>query len=281
MTTAGSPYPLGHDSAEDKAQDAHGNEVPLLVERIPDDSRIVLMTLNRPAARNAVDSSLAQALFRAIDDFDADPDLRVAVLTGAGKGFSAGMDLKAFASGDLPFLEDGGFAGFTRRPPHKPLVAAIEGFALAGGMEMALACDLIVAADNAVLGLPEVRRGLVAAAGGLLRLPHRIPWHVAAEVALTGQPMSAGRLHEVGLINRLTPPGGAVAAALTLASTIADNAPLAIEVSKKILTRAAEGGSDLTWEEHEILTRSVLESQDAREGSLAFAERRPPSWTGR
>jgi enoyl-CoA hydratase len=254
---------------------------PLLVERFADDPRVVVLTLNRPEARNAVDMSLARALFQAFADFDADPDLRVAVLTGAGKGFSAGMDLKAFASGDLPFLKDGGFAGFTRRPPRKPVVAAIEGFALAGGMEMALACDLIVAADDARLGLPEVRRGLVAAAGGLLRLPHRIPWHVAAEVALTGEPMSAARLHEVGLINRLTPPGGAVEAAVALAGTIADNAPMAIETSKTILARAAEGGSDLTWDEHEILTRSVFESHDAREGSLAFSERRPPRWAGR
>jgi len=272
---------LSHDPNQDPDRAPHQTESPLLLDRLPDDPRVVLMTLNRPAARNAVDMSLARALFQAFADFDADPDLRVAVLTGAGKGFSAGMDLKAFASGDLPFLEDGGFAGFTRRPPRKPVIAAIEGFALAGGMEMALACDLVVAADNAQLGLPEVRRGLVAAAGGLLRLPHRIPWHVAAEVALTGQPMSAARLHEVGLVNRLTPPGGAVEAAIALAGSIADNAPLAIEMSKTILIRAADGGADLTWDEHEALTRSVLESHDAREGSLAFAERRPPRWTGR
>src|SRR5256886_4369923 len=179
---------------------------------------VLLITLNRPDARNAVNSALAQGLAATLDELDADDALSVGVLTGAGKGFSAGMDLKAFVAGDRPYAGDRGFAGITQRAAEKPLIAAIEGFAVAGGLEIALSCDLIVAAYGARLGIPEVKRSLVAAGGALLRLPQRIPYHVAMELALTGDPIDAERGHELGIVNRLAEPGGAVDAALELAA---------------------------------------------------------------
>src|SRR4051795_2733840 len=187
---------------------------------------VLLITLNRPDARNAVNAALAAGLAAALDRLDADDDLQAGILTGAGKGFSAGMDLKAFVAGESPHVEGRGFAGIVQGPPRKPLIAAVEGFAVAGGFEIALACDLVVAARDARFGIPEVKRGLVAAGGGLLRLPSRIPYHLAMELALTGDPIGAERAEAVGLVSRLTAPGEALPGALELAATIAANGPL-------------------------------------------------------
>src|SRR5881398_98262 len=201
---------------------------------------ILLITLNRPDARNAVNGALAQGVADALDELDATPELQVGVLTGAGKGFSAGMDLKAFVTGERPWVEGRGFAGIVQRASRKPLIAAIEGFAVAGGFEIALACDLIVAARGAKLGIPEVKRSLVAAGGALLRLPARVPYGLAMELALTGDPIDAERGHELGLVNRLTEPGEALAGALELAAAIARNGPLALAASKRILAESAD-----------------------------------------
>src|SRR5256885_16369367 len=190
---------------------------------------VLLITLNRPDARNAVNGALAQGVADALDELDDTPELQVGVLTGAGKGFSAGMDLKAFVTGERPWVEGRGFAGIVQRAAEKPLIAAIEGFAVAGGFEIALACDLIVAARDARLGIPEVKRGLVAAGGALIRLPRRIPYHLAMELALTGDPISAERGYELGIVNRLAEPGGAVDAALALAGEVARNGPLSLK----------------------------------------------------
>lgn len=253
----------------------------VLTAAAPADDRILVVTIDRPRARNAVDGATARELAAAFDRLDADPAIGAAVLTGAGGGFSAGMDLKAFLAGDLPFVDGRGFGGFTRRPPLKPVVAAIEGYALAGGLEMALACDLVVAAEDALLGLPEVRRGLVASGGGLLRLPQRIPYHVAAEIGLTGEPLSPRRLFEVGLLNRVTAPGLALAAAVDLAAMIVRNGPLAVAGSKFILGNAADWGLADGWSRQQKIADAVTLSEDAKEGAAAFAERRAPVWRGR
>src|SRR6185295_14592954 len=193
---------------------------------------VLVITLNRPDARNAVNAALAEGVGDALDELDADDELRVGVLTGAGKGFSSGMDLKAFVAGESPYVEGRGFAGITRRSSRKPLIAAIEGFAVAGGFEVALACDLIVAARGAKLGIPEVKRSLVAAGGALMRLPRRVPYGVAMELALTGDAITAERGYELGLVNRLAESGGAVDEALELARAIAGNGPLALDGTK-------------------------------------------------
>lgn len=245
------------------------------------EGRALLITVNRPEARNAVNGRVAAELAAALDTLDADPSLVVGILTGAGRGFSAGMDLKAFLDGDLPIVEDRGFGGFAQRGPRTPLIAAIEGFAVAGGLEMALACDLIVAASDARLGLPEVKRSLIAAGGGLLRLAQRIPYHVAAEIALTGDHLPVQRLYEVGLVNRIAEPGHALDEALVLAGRLVDNAPLALEGSKLVLEHAADWGLERGWQEQEAIMLRVNQSEDAREGATAFAERRAPVWRGR
>src|SRR3954468_23069995 len=198
---------------------------PVLVDR---DGRIQIITLNRPEARNAVNKALAEGIAAALDELDSDDDLSMGVLTGAGGGFSAGMDLKAFVRGESPYVGDRGFAGITQRAARKPLIAAIEGFAVAGGLEVALACDLIVATRSAKLGVPEVKRSLVAAGGALLRLPRRLPAGVAMEMALTGDPIDAERAHSLGLVNRLADDGQALDVALELARAIAANGPLAL-----------------------------------------------------
>ena len=242
---------------------------------------VLLITLNRPDARNAVNGALAQGVASALDELDADDDLRTGVLTGAGKGFSSGMDLKAFVKGERPYVEDRGFAGITQRASEKPLIAAIEGFAVAGGFEIALSCDLIVAARGARLGIPEAKRSLVAAGGALIRLPKRIPYHVAMELALTGDPIDAERAAQLGLVNRLTEPGGAVDGALELAATIAKNGPLALTASKRILAEALEWTEAEAWEKQGEIAGPVMGSEDAREGAIAFAEKRDPVWKGR
>jgi enoyl-CoA hydratase len=244
------------------------------------DGGVLLITLNRPDQRNAVNSDVANGIAGALDRLDDDDELQVGILTGAGKGFSAGMDLKAFVAGESMFVEHRGFAGIVQGPPRKPLIAAIEGFAVAGGFEVALACDLIVAAKGARLGIPEVKRSLVAAGGALLRLPSRIPYHLAMELALTGDPISAERAAEMGLVNRLTEPGGAVAGARELAAQVAANGPLALAASKRILLEAPGWSPDEAWQRQAEITGPVFGSDDAREGATAFAEKRDPVWRG-
>jgi enoyl-CoA hydratase/carnithine racemase len=242
---------------------------------------VLLVTLNRPEARNAVNLAVAEGIAAALDDLDADAELQVGVLTGAGAGFCAGMDLKAFVTGERPWVRDRGFAGIVRRASRKPLIAAIEGFAVAGGLEVALACDLIVAARGAKLGIPEVKRSLVAAGGALLRLPQRVPYGVAMELALTGNPIDAQRAHEVGLINRVAEPGGAVDAALELAARIAANGPLALAATKTVMEEARDWPESEFWDRQAPISDPVFSSEDAREGATAFAEKRAPVWRGR
>ncbi|MFD5834153.1 crotonase/enoyl-CoA hydratase family protein [Streptomyces collinus] len=241
----------------------------------------LLITLDRPEARNAVNAATATALAAALDELEADPALRVGVLTGEGGTFSAGMDLKAALRGESPDVEGRGFGGLTESRPDKPLIAAVEGFAMGGGFELALACDLIVAAEDARFGLPEVKRGLIAAGGGVIRLPERIPHHLAMEFLLTGEPVDGRRAGELGLANRVTGKGQAVAEALRLAERVAANAPLALAAVKRVV-RAAEGASDeeaFAFQRGEMKT--LMASDDVREGMTAFAERRPARWTGR
>jgi len=241
---------------------------------------VLLITLNRPDARNAVNLAVAEGIAAALDELDADAGLAVGVLTGAGGGFCAGMDLKAFVKGESPWVGDRGFAGIVQRPARKPLIAAVEGFAVAGGLEIALACDLLVAARGAKLGIPEVKRSLVAAGGALLRLPQRVPYGVAMELALTGDPISAERGAELGLVNRLADPGGAVDAALELAAAITRNGPLSLIASKEILQRSRDWSEEDFWARQGEIAGPVMTSNDAREGATAFAEKRDPQWTG-
>jgi enoyl-CoA hydratase len=251
---------------------------PVLTERR---DRVLLITLNRPEARNAVNLALAEAIAAALDTLDADDGLSAGVLTGAGKGFSAGMDLKAFVTGERPWVGDRGFAGIVQRASRKPLIAAVEGFAVAGGLEIALSCDLIVAARRAQLGIPEVKRALVAAAGALRRLPQRLPYGVAMELALTGDTITAERAHELGLVNRLAEPGETVAQALELASAIARNGPLALDATKAILQQQFDWSEEEFWQRQGELVGPVMTSEDAREGATAFSEKREPVWQGR
>jgi enoyl-CoA hydratase len=244
------------------------------------DDGVLLITLNRPDQRNAVNAAIANGIGAALERLDDDDELRVGILTGAGKGFCSGMDLKAFVAGESMFVEHRGFAGIVQGPPRKPIIAAIEGFAVAGGFEIALACDLIVAARGAKLGIPEVKRSLVAAGGALLRLPSRIPYHLAMELALTGEPVSAERGAEMGLVNRLTEPGEAVAGARELAAQIAANGPLALAASKRILVEAPAWPAGEEWRRQAEITGPVFGSEDAREGATAFAEKRDPVWRG-
>lgn len=241
---------------------------------------VLVVTIDRPQARNAVTAAVARGIAEAMDRLDADDDLRVGVLTGAGGTFCAGMDLKAFMRGERPSVPGRGFAGLTVRLPAKPLIAAVEGYALAGGFEIVLACDLVVAAEGAVFGIPEVKRGLVAAGGGLLRLPKRIPYHQAMELALLGCHIPAARARELGLINRLVPDGTALDAALALAAEISANGPLAVAASKQIVAAAASWSDDEAWERQAEIAGPVATSKDAIEGATAFAEKRPPVWSG-
>ena len=251
---------------------------PVLTQRR---DSVLLITLNRPEARNAINTAMAEGVAAALDKLDADDALKAGVLTGAGRSFCAGMDLEAFVAGERPWVGDRGFAGIAQRASRKPLVAAVEGFAVAGGFEIALACDLLVAARNAKLGVPEVRRSLVAAGGALLRMPQRMPYALAMELALTGDPIEASRGHELGVVNRLTEPGQAVAVGLELAERIAANGPLALAATKEVLQAQRDWSQEEFWERQRAIVEPVFASQDAQEGAAAFAEKRAPVWQGR
>lgn len=241
----------------------------------------LLITIDRPQARNAVNAAVAKGLAAAIDQLEADPELRVGVLTGAEGTFSAGMDLKAALAGESPEIPGRGFGGLTEAETTKPLIAAVEGWAMGGGFELALGCDLIVAAQDAKFGLPEVKRGLIAAGGGVIRLPRRIGHHLAMEFLLTGEPVSGKRAGELGLANRVVPAGDAAAVALQLAEQLAANAPLALAAVKKVV-RAADGVSDAeAFVAQRKEMAQLMGSSDVREGMTAFAERRAPIWQGK
>jgi len=241
--------------------------------------RILIITINRPEAKNAVNAAVSRGLADAVDRLDGDPGLSVGIVTGAGGSFCAGMDLKAFARGENVIVEGRGM-GFTEQPPVKPLIAAVEGYALAGGTEVALATDLIVASRDSAFGIPEVKRGLVAGGGGLLRLPQRIPYAVAMELALTGDNLPAERAHELGLVNVLAEPGSALDTAIKLAEKITANGPLAVAATKRIIVESRNWGPDEMWAEQTRILMPVFSSNDAKEGAIAFAEKRAPRWTG-
>jgi enoyl-CoA hydratase len=241
---------------------------------------LVIITINRPAQRNAVNRAVSYGVCEAIDEMDRNPDLRAGILTGAGGNFSSGMDLKAFVRGEVTRVEGRGILGIARTPPKKPLIAAVEGYCLAGGFESMLCCDLAVAANNAQFGLPEVKRGLAAAAGGLMRLPRLIPQRIAMEMVLTGEMITAERLYRYGLLNAMVEPGQALEEAKRLARKIVANAPLSVAASKRVIVEQRDWPIDQMFNLQEPITAPILASQDAREGATAFAERRAPVWRG-
>ena len=242
---------------------------------------MVIITINRPEAKNAVNRAVSYGVCAAVDELDARDDLRVGILTGAGGTFCSGMDLKAFLRGEVTRVEGRGILGIAITPPKKPLIAAVEGYALAGGFEAMLACDLTVAARDAKFGIPEVKRGLAAAAGGLLRLPRVIPQRIAMELALTGDMISAERAAQFGLINILTEPGQALAEAKKLAARIIANAPLSVAASKRVINEQRDWSVAEMFARQLEITAPVLASEDAREGAAAFAQKRKPDWKGR
>lgn len=242
-----------------------------------------LITINRPEARNAVNGDVASGIEEAIDRFEADDSLWVGILTGVPPVFSAGADLKEINAGRAAALntERGGFAGITRRDRTKPIVAAVDGPALAGGTEIALACDLIVASANATFGVPEVKRSLAAAAGGLFRLPRKLPFNVAMEMVLTGDPIDAARAHQLGLVNVLCEAGEALDKARELAGRIEANAPVAVRASRQVVLAAMTEDEDTGWRLSAEAMAKAMSSEDSKEGLVAFIEKRPPQWTGR
>ena len=260
------------------AEQAVASAEAVLAERR---GNVLLITINRPEVRNAVNGAVAEGIANALEQLDADNELSVGVLTGAGGYFSAGMDLGAFVKGESPWFGDRGFAGIAQRAARKPLIAAIEGFAVAGGMEIALACDLIVAAKGARIGIPEAKRSLVAAGGALLRLPQRMPYHVVMELALTGDPLPADRFYEFGVVNRLAEPGKAVDVAIELAERLAKSGPLAVIASKRILQEQYDWSTAEMWEKQGAISGPVFASEDSKEGANAFKEKREPVWKGR
>lgn len=255
------------------------SEPAVLVER---DGEVLIIVLNRPDQRNAINAALAKGVTAAVDRLEADPTLRCGVLAGKGAGFCSGFDLKSFIENGEHPITARGFGGITRKPPNKPIVAAVEGFAVAGGLELAMSCDLLVAAKGAKLGIPEVKRGLVATGGGLMRMSRRIPYHAAMYLALTGEAITAERAYEVGLVTELCEPGKALEKAIEMARVIASNAPLAVQASKLIVRDALDLDEQAGWElQDRVGVPIVLESEDAKEGARAFAEKRPPVWKGR
>ena len=249
----------------------------VLVEHI---DGMVIVTINRPQQKNAVNRAVSYGVCEARDEMDHRSDLRIGILTGAGGNFCAGMDLKAFLRGEVTRVKGRGILGIAMTPPRKPLIAAVEGYALAGGFESVLACDLVVAARDAKFGLPEVKRGLAAAAGGLMRLPRLIPQRIAMEAALTGDLLSAERLYQYGLINTLVEPGQALEQAKSLARRILANAPLAVAASKQVIIEQRDWPIAEMFARQEAITGHLLKTADAREGASAFAERRTPVWKG-
>lgn len=253
-------------------------ETPVLTEIR---GHTLVITINRPKSRNAVDSAVAQGIAAAVDELDANTELRVGVLTGAGGTFSAGMDLKAAARGESSAVAGKGFAGIVEAPPHKPLIAAVEGHAMGGGFELALAGDLVVAGESARFALPEVKRGLIAGGGGALRLPRRIPHHLAMELLLTGRAIGASRAAELGVVNQVSTDGAALADALALAEEVATNAPLALVAAKRVVREYSGLPEQEGFAAQREEIRALRESDDFAEGARAFSERRDPQWTGR
>ncbi|MGW0593456.1 crotonase/enoyl-CoA hydratase family protein [Streptosporangium sp. NPDC002607] len=244
------------------------------------DDGVAVITINRPKARNAINGTVARGVAAALDELEERKDVAAYVLTGAGGTFCSGMDLKSFVTGDFPVVEGRGFGGVAETPPKKPLIAAVEGYALAGGCELALACDIIIASEEAKFGLPEPKRGLVAGAGGVMRLPRRIPYHIAMEIALTGDHFPASRLYEVGLVNHITPVGETLAKAVELAKRIAANAPMALAATKRVIVESADWSLDEMFKKQGEIINPVFGSKDAMEGAVAFAEKRAPQWKG-
>ncbi|HWD54561.1 MAG TPA: crotonase/enoyl-CoA hydratase family protein [Acidimicrobiales bacterium] len=245
---------------------------------------VEILTINRPEARNAINGAVSKAMSSIMDELAQDADCWVVVVTGSGeKAFSAGMDLKAFSSGEGGDIigAKGGFAGLTQRDFPKPIIAAVNGSALAGGFEIMLSCDLVVAADHATFGIPEAKRGLVAGAGGLIRMPKRLPMAIALELAMTGDPIDAERAYALGLVNKVVPSAQLLDEAIALAERIAANAPLAVRYSKDVMKRAAEVPESEGWKINAEAVGVVFSSADAMEGPIAFAEKRPPNWQGK
>ena len=251
---------------------------PILVEAR---GRVLLVTIQRPDVKNAIDFAAAQAINAAMDRLDDEPDLFVGVIYGAGGVFSAGADLKAASRGDPPARAVRGAFGLCERMPKKPLIAAVEGLALGGGFEICLACDMVVAARDAQFGLPEVKHNLVAFGGGVVRLPHRVPAQLAAEIALIGEPVSAERLHALGVVNRLTDSGGALESALELAALVACNGPTAVAATAQIMRLSLNAGEQEAWARQREIAAPALNAEDRAEALRAFREKRAPEWKGR
>ncbi len=254
---------------------------PIPTVHVTQEENILVITIDRPAVRNAIDHRTSQALADAMDRLDNDPTVAVGILTGAGGHFCSGMDLKAFVNGERIELPGRGLGGMIETPPLKTIIAAAEGYALAGGFEIALACDLLVASENAVFGLPEVKRGLIAGSGGLIRLPQKIPRQMAMQYALTGDWMTASDARQWGLVNELTSAGQALAAAKVWAQKIAANGPVAVKMAKHVMSQSVYWSIDELWTKQNQVLETVIQSQDAREGAMAFNEKRSPVWAGR
>ncbi len=254
------------------------SEAPEVLTEVEDG--VLIVTMNRPEAKNAMNKGQCEGIAAAMDRLEADNDLRCAILTGAGGTFCSGMDLKGFLRGERPSIEGRGFGGLTEWTPSKPVIAAVDGYALAGGMELALSCDLIVANANSKFGIPEAKRGLAAAAGGLIKLPRQIPPRIAMELALTGDFIDAQRAYELGFINRIV-EGPAIEGAKELARAVAANGPLALIASKKVIRDSHTWTDEEMWKKQGAIVNSVFASEDAREGAAAFAEKRKPNWKGK
>jgi enoyl-CoA hydratase len=250
---------------------------PVLTESV---DGILIITINRPQARNSINTATAEAIGLALDELDNKADLTAGIITGAGGFFCAGMDLKAFLAGEKPSIPVRGFAGIVEKPSEKPLIAAVEGYALAGGFEIALACDVIVASREAKFGLPEVARGLVAA-GGLMRLPQRVPYHLAMEWALTGRLIEAEEAYRASLVTHLTNPGAALDKALEIATRIVANGPMAVRATKKIIVQSQDWTLEESFHRQREISEPIRESDDAKEGAQAFTQKRPPVWQGK
>mgnify|MGYP000282726950 CR=1 FL=1 len=265
------------DKQKTPADDPSGADA-ILTERIGE--HILLIRIHRPHRRNAFDQPTSFALETVLDQYEQDPTLRCAILTGSDIVFSSGADLIAVRSGKRPVSRNRGLFGIMAAPPDKPIIAAVEGNALAGGLEVCLSCDLIVSSRTANMGLPEAARSLVAIGGGLFRLPKRIPYHLAMELALTGKSWPATRMAELGLINRLTEPGEALAGAIALAEEVIAAGPLATKASKQIVQHAYDWAETDAWDNQMTFAGDISKSQDYREGLDAFREKRPPVWKG-